>query len=129
MDKRAPGLQSRLYLAAVAVLAIGLLGAAAIYLAAGDDAGDAMGYAVVNGQVYAIPGTTKSYTHELQRFGGKAALLFDDFNRWFAGLWRGKNLALTVAWISIAVSFALYVVAGRLPASPDSGGARDDERG
>ena len=125
MAKRAPRPQSRLYLAAVFVLAAGLAAAAAIYATAEDDAGAAMGYAVINGQVYAISGTTKAYTHELQRFGGKAALLFDDFNRWFAGLWHGRTLALTVAWLSIGASFVLYLVAGRLPEDPR--GAGEDE--
>ena len=37
--------------------------------------------------------------------------LFDDFNRWFAGLWQGKNLGVTIGWLSAAVSFALALFA------------------
>jgi len=28
---------------------------------------------------------------------GEAAVLFDDFNRWFAWLWQGKTLGITIA--------------------------------
>jgi hypothetical protein len=29
------------------------------------------------------------------------ALLFDDIGRWWNGLWRGKSLALTVAFLTL----------------------------
>ena len=36
------------------------------------------------------PATTKTYVRELERFGGEAAVLFDEFNGWFAARWHGK---------------------------------------
>jgi len=35
------------------------------------------------------------------------ALLFDDLDRWFKGLWRGRALAVTVVWITAFVPGAL----------------------
>ena len=57
---------------------------------------------------------SKQYARQLQRFGGKAAVMFDEFNRWFAGLWEGKSLAITVAWISVIASLGIYLFARRL---------------
>ncbi len=103
----------RYYLIAAAILLAGLLAAAAIALTATDDAGDALGYEFIDGQAYAIEaGDSKMYRRELERFGGKAAILADDLNRWFSSLWRGKRLALTVA--ALAVVLALFFLrAGR----------------
>jgi hypothetical protein len=55
------------------------------------------------------------YRRDLELYGGKAALLADDFSRWFVGLWHGKSLAFTVAGISIFISFAFFFAANRLP--------------
>jgi LPS O-antigen subunit length determinant protein (WzzB/FepE family) len=52
---------------------------------------------------------------ELQRYGGKMAVVFDDINRWFASLWHGKSLALTVAFLSFLAAFALFFTAFALP--------------
>ena len=75
-----------------------------IYLAAADDAGNAA-LAEMHG--------SKPYVHQLERFGGKAAVMFDQFNRWFAGLWEGRQLGVTVAWITIVVAAAMFLVARR----------------
>jgi len=39
------------------------------------------------------------------------AVVFDDIGRWWSGLWHGRSLALTVAFISVLASLALYFVA------------------
>ena len=54
----------------------------------------------------------------MQRFGGKTALLFDDFSRWFGELWQGKTLAKTLAWISVLASLGIYTFAHSL--GPDT---------
>lgn len=93
------------------VLAAGLLAAALIYVTVEDAQSSAAGYVIINGEAHAIPpSASKTYLRELQRFGGKAAVLFDEFNRWFAELWQGKSLAVTIAWISVFVSFALFLL-------------------
>ena len=76
---------------------------------------------MVDGVSYPIaPGSSKMYVRELQRFGGKAAVLFDEFGRWFAGLWQGKSLAITVAWISILVSLGVFLFARHLSSDANS---------
>lgn len=103
------------------MLAIGLCCALLIYLTAEDDPVSAVGYVVVDGVTYPVaPGSSKMYVRELQRFGGKSAVLFDEFNRWFAGLWQGKSLAITVAWISIVVSLGVFLFARDLSSDANS---------
>jgi hypothetical protein len=115
-------MQKRLTLCSIIVAVIGLCSAALIYLTAGEDTIADEGYeiVVVDGKAYPIPlASTKMYQRELQRFGGKAAVLFDDFNRWFKGLWRGKSLALTVVWITAFLSLGLFLLARELPPDPE----------
>jgi len=105
-------LKKRLRLACLCVLAAGLCSATLIYLFAEDIPDDSLGYVVVNGAVYPLATRdSKSYRREVQRFGGKTALLFDDFGRWFTQRWQGKALAGTVAWISIALALGLFLFA------------------
>ena len=93
-------------LIAALVLIVGLATAAAIYFIAEEEAPLTSSYVIT-----IDPALTKTYVRDLERFGGKAAVLFDDFNRWFAGRWHGKALGVTVAWISIAVALVLFWVA------------------
>jgi len=90
------------------VLIIGLATAAAIYFSAEEEQPLSTSYVVT-----IDPALTKTYVRDLQRFGGKAAVLFDDFNRWFAARWHGKALGVTVAWISIGVAALLFWISGR----------------
>lgn len=96
--------KTRLRLSALVILALGLASALGIYLAA-EDAAPSAALAEMRG--------SKPYVHQLERLGGKAAVLFDQFNRWFAGLWKGRQLALTLAWITIFIAAGLLVVARR----------------
>ena len=108
-------LKARLTLAAIAVFVLGMAGAALIYAFVEEAAPEAIGYIVVDGLKYPIEaGQSKRYVRELERFGGKASVIFDEFGRWFAGLWQGSNLALTVAFLSIATSAGLLLFAGSL---------------
>lgn len=112
MDDRIAELRTRLYVACIAILATGLLGAALIYATAEDDPEDAASYVMIDGAAYPIaPGSSKTYVRQLQRYGGKAAVIFDEFSRWFGALWQGKSLAITVAWISVLVSLAVFLFA------------------
>ena len=100
--------RARLQLAALAILVAGLLSAAAIYFSADEELDLSTSYVVV-----IDPSVTKTYVRELQRFGGKAAVLFDEFNRWFASLWRGKALGVTIAWLSVGAAALLFWISGR----------------
>ena len=108
----------RLLAACAVVLVAGLSLAGWIYVRADDgpDLSGAYQIIVVNGVPQPIaPNESKAYVRDLQRYGGKMAVVFDDINRWFAGLWHGRSLALTVAFIAVFVSFALYFIALALP--------------
>jgi hypothetical protein len=113
-------MQRRLYLCSIIIVVVGLCGALLIYLTAGEDTdGEGFEIVIVDGKAYPIPlSSTKMYRRELQRFGGKAALLFDDFNRWFTGLWHGKSLAVTVVWITAFISLGVFLFARLLPPDP-----------
>ena len=98
------------------ILLVGLGSAVLIYLTAETDSSSILGYEMSGGSVYPItPENSKMYKHNLDLYGGKAAVMADDFRRWFEGLWRGKTLALTVAIITIFVSLGIFLAANQLP--------------
>lgn len=120
-------LKKRLRLSCLLILVAGLCGATLIYLVAENVPDDSLGYVMVNGTAYPLATRdSKKYRREVQQFGGKAVLAFDDFNRWFAELWQGRTLAKTIAWISILVSLGIYLFASTL--GPDARPKREDAR-
>lgn len=106
-------LRKQLYLASAFVFAVGLGSALFIYAdARDDDSANAIGYEMVDGVAYPIAARdSKRYRHDLERLGGKAAILADDFSNWLSGLWHGKRLAFSVALISVVVSGLIFMVA------------------
>jgi hypothetical protein len=116
MKWKIPNLRKGLYLLSALILLAGAAGAALIYRAAmNDSAGDA-GYEVIGGYIYPGPSeNSKRYIHDLQLYGGNAAVLADGFMRWFGGLWHGTSLAYTVAFIALFLSFVVFVVANNVP--------------
>jgi hypothetical protein len=103
------------------ILLIGLGSAVLIYQTADADLSSVLGYEMAGGSVYPItPENSKIYKHNLELYGGKAAVLADEFRRWFEGLWHGKSLAFTVAFITIFVSFGVFFVANHLPSHSKS---------
>ena len=110
-------MKARLYFSCVAILVLGLCSAILIYLTSDEDnSANEIGYVVAGGETYPIaPNQSKRYIRDLERYGGKAAVIFDEINRWFDGLWRGKSLGVTIGWISVIVSLALVLFARWLP--------------
>jgi len=102
-------LRTCLSIASLAILVAGLSAGLALYVTAEDEP-----EASAETALLLSPGSSKLYIRELQRFGGKTAVLFDDALRWFRGLWEGKALGKSVAALSALVSLALYLVARRL---------------
>ena len=102
----------------IAVAVVGLLGALLIYVSADDgDADENVQIVIVDGKAYKVPlASTKMYQRDLRRYGGEAAVLFDDLNRWFAALWRGRSLAIITACVTVFVSVGLFIVAREMPA-------------
>ena len=112
MNKKTTRLRLSLYLISGAVLIAGVVGSGLVYLAAPDEAADGTGYEVVGGFIY--PGAaenSKRYIHDLQLYGGQAAVLSDRFMRWFFGLWQGRSLAYTIACIAVFLSVLIFVAA------------------
>ncbi len=102
------------YLASVLVLAAGLTAAGLIAWSAQKNGGNDTGYEIVGGFIYpGGGGADKRYEHDLQLYGGDAAVLADEFLRWFYGLWEGENLAYTVATLSLISSLVLFLI-GRM---------------
>jgi hypothetical protein len=110
-------LRTWLYLTSAVILLTGLISSVLIYRAAANDASEGSSYEVIGGFVYPGGGAyNKRYVHDLQVYGGNAALLADRFTRWFGGLWQGTSLAYTVAVISFLVSFGILVAANNVSA-------------
>ena len=97
----------RLRYITTAILVIGFGTAIAVYFAARARPENPLGYE---------PLETKQYVHDLEVYGGKANVLAAEFREWFAGLWYGKNLAFTIAVITLLVVTAVrFAFATRAP--------------
>ena len=104
-------------IAALFILALGLGAGATIYFTADEPAPS--GYIMIGDAAYPYdPTTSRAYVRQIERFGGKTALLFDDINRWFASLWVGKRLGLTIIFLSAAVALFLFWIAKVRSAGP-----------
>jgi len=111
-------MNKRLLVCSALVAVIGLSSALLVFVTAPEDSGPNEGFqtVVVDGKTYQIPlASTKLYQRDLQRFGGKSAVLADDLTRWFAGLWHGRSLAVTLTWITAFVSVGLLLRAREIP--------------
>jgi len=98
----------------VAILLVGLAGAALIYVFAADDRDTDLAGEITSGRMY---------RHNLELMGGKFAVVADQFNEWFAGLWHGRSLAYTVAVLAVAIALACFwlarLISNPLPSEPD----------
>jgi hypothetical protein len=87
------------------ILIAGFGAAVIIYFTAGALPENPLGYE---------PLETKKYVHDLELYGGKANVLGEEFREWFTGLWYGKNLAYTIAAITILSVLALRFITNTL---------------
>jgi len=100
----------RWVIAALFILVAGVSGGVTIYLLA--DEPEPTAYVIVGDTAYPVdPTTSKTYVRQLERFGGKTAVLFDDFNRWFTALWQGKRLGITLCVLSVLAALAFLGIA------------------
>ncbi len=86
------------------LLAAGLGSALAIYLRTAPKGPNPLGYE---------PEDTKQYLHDLELYGGKVNVLATEFTKWWDGLWQGRNLAYTVAWLTILAALVFWYTAIR----------------
>lgn len=84
------------------ILAAGLGAAVAIYLRAGPDAPDPLGY---------DPLEDKRYVRQLEMYGGKANVLAAQLTQWFDDRWHGRSLAYTVAFLTLLAAWGFRFVA------------------
>ncbi len=56
---------------------------------------------------------SRRYLLQLERIGGKAAVLGSEMNAWIAGLWQGQALAYTIAFLTAAVALGYFFLARR----------------
>ena len=116
MNQKITHLRESLILIGAIIMVVGLGSAIWIYQSAGNYSDSVLGYEIIDGTAYPIaPEDSKVYRRDLEHFGGKAAIVVDDFSRWFIGLWHGKTLAITLAFISIFISLLFFFIANRLP--------------
>ncbi len=100
----------RLRIIAIVILVVGLGSAISIYLTAGPTPFDPSEYDRF---------TSKKYVRELERFGGKFAVLSAEFSQWLGGLWHGKSLAITVGILSLSLALLLWFVSTPLRINHD----------
>jgi hypothetical protein len=101
------------------ILLSGLGAAVAIYLTAAEAPVDP----------FAEYEQSKRFSREVQRMGGKMALVANEASAWFAGLWHGRRLAFTVACITLLIALGYYVIASGIKPGEDVGGTHGDDGG
>jgi hypothetical protein len=91
------------------IIVAGLGSSFLIYQMARNDTYGASDYEADNRGILSItPENSKLYRHNLEIYGGKFAIIMDDFRRWFVGLWYGKSLAFIIACTTVIISFILF---------------------
>jgi hypothetical protein len=104
--------RKRLYVIAAVILLLGWSAALIIYLNAGDDVRPDD-----EGRVIEMRGRgSKMYRHDLESYGGRWSVVADDMIAWFEGLWEGRSLAATVAFIAGSAALGIFIVARHTPA-------------
>ena len=103
----------RAHLVTALILTVGLAAALVIYLTAAppDDSTVEMADA-------------KQYLRQMELYGGKANLLATEIRDWFASLWHGRRLAVTVAVVTVAAAGGYWLVAAPLPSDLERAGRR-----
>jgi hypothetical protein len=109
--------EERLRAGTIRILAVGFAAAILIFLIAQEPGGNPLGY---------DPLATKKYVHDLQVYGGTANVLAAQFTDWFVSLWQGKQLALTVAVLTVITVFVFRFFAVLPPADDDDGDKAGD---
>src|SRR6266567_8115055 len=82
-----------------AILILGICSAVFIYATASPPPEHPLGY---------DPFASKKYVRDLELYGGKINILAVEFRQWFDSLWGGKNLAYTIALLTVLLSSLLW---------------------
>ena len=128
MKLQTANLHAFLYLIGGIILLAGLGSSVLIYELSGDRSASVLGYEDAGGSVYPIlPEDSKQYLRGMELYGGTANVLADELRRWFVGLWHGKSLAFTVAFITVLVSSGISYTARHLPTGENANVHRPTE--
>ena len=101
-------------------------------MTATENAGDVVAYVMVDGESYPVRASdSKSYRHQIERFGGKMAVFADDLGHWIRRLTTGRGLAGLLALLSVVVAGACFRAAQlcEKPAEAETPTPRPDKRG
>jgi len=115
-QKRAAGQRPRyevVRLWGFAVLVLGLVAATLVYVFAADDQDAEAAREIAEGRMY---------QHDLEVMGGKMMVYLAQFNDWFASLWHGTSLAVTLAVLSVVIALGLFWIAHLMATAPDDSG-------
>jgi len=110
---------TRLRAVSKAILIVGLLGASVIYWNAAQAQQYPPGY---------DPEDSKQFLRQMELYGGKANVLAYELREWWIGLWHGKTLAFTVAFLTVLLAAGFRLAAIPLPPLPATGAANEDPR-
>ena len=114
----AAALERRLRRVTRTILAVGFGAAVVAWIVAGGRPENPLGY---------DPLDNKKYIHDLQVYGGTANVLAAEFREWFAGLWYGRNLAYTIAVLTVLVVLVVRFTLLTNPSADDeTAGTRED---
>lgn len=94
----------RIRLLTALLLAAGLGTAGTVYLSAPPKAPNPMGYE---------PMDTKRYRRDLELYGGKVNVLATEFMGWWNDRWQGRNLASTLACLTVLGAGGFWFLATR----------------
>jgi hypothetical protein len=100
--------EKRYYRLGAIILLAGLLAATAVYLRTtpADDDG------VQDGNSSMVrPDDSKRYERQMEQISGKTGVLAAQSMDWFESLWQGRNLAYTLAVLSVGGSLACLFLA------------------
>ena len=61
------------------------------------------------------PLDTKKYRRDLELYGGQVNVLSTEFMRWWESRWQGRQLAVTVAWLTVGGVALFWFGASRPP--------------
>lgn len=104
MRWRLPELKPRYDVIGAIILVAGLVGSLCIFLAADDVVDPA------ENMLGSDLDESRKYLRFLENYGGKANVLAHEMFLWFAGLWHGRNLAFTLAFLTTIVAFWFFFV-------------------
>jgi len=93
---------------AAIILVVGFALSSVVFVLAPEDVEPSGTYVIATGN-------SKSYLNQLERIGGKSAVVAAEFSEWFDGLWHGRQLAGTLAVLTIGAALACMAAARLLP--------------